>query len=174
MISVWSSSGYQYLPFSGFSVDWIQLIYDATIGLLTGLLIEMITSRLTIKHNFDNEVQDLSRYLSALKQLVELYPSRGCDVEISQLIALSPRHESFKYLFGASDLLSDLNELECEIREQAVSHMLVADKCKQIAAKLFKLRCLFVRLKLPSFFLIKYRANLFFKWLVNLKELGDH
>ena len=165
MISIWSLGGYVFAPFSGFRMDWIQFIYDVTIGLLTGIVIEMFVSRAGIKHSFETEIQDLSRYLDALKQLVELYPTRECGIEIAQLIALSPRHESFRYLADTRGLPQRLATLEDELRQFVVASDCNEAKCKKYASRLFKIRCEFVRLKLSGPFLLRYRAKRFFQWL---------
>lgn len=111
-------------------MDWIQLAYDVTIGILTGAIIEHAVSHATIKRSFETEIQDLSRYLDALKQLVELYPTRECDIEIAQLIALSPRHESFRYLTDTRGLPRRLATLEDEIRQSVVAGDLNDGRCK--------------------------------------------
>lgn len=146
-------------------MDWIQFAYDVAIGLFTGIVIEMLVSRAGIKHSFETEIQDLSRYLDALKQLVELYPARECGIEITQLIALSPRHETFRYLTDTRGLPQRLATLEDEIRESVVVCDLNDVQCKKYASRLFKIRCEFVRLKLSGPFLLRYRAKRFFQWL---------
>lgn len=165
MISIWSSGGYVFIPFSGIRMDWIQFAYDVVIGVLSGIIIEIIVSRAGIKHSFETEIQDLSRYLDALKQLVELYPMRECGVEIAQLIALSPRHESFRYLTDTRGLPRRLAALEDEIRQSVVVCNLNDVQCKKYASRLFKIRNEFVRLELSGPFLLRYRIKLFSQWV---------
>lgn len=164
MISIWSSDDYVFIPFTGFRMDWIQLVYDVVIGILTGAIIELAVSHATIKRSFETEIQDLSRYLDAVKQLVELYPTRECDIEIAQLIALSPRHESFRYLMDTRGLPRRLAALEDEIRQSVVVCDLNDVQCKKYASRLFKIRNEFVRLGLSGPFLLRYRIKHFFQW----------
>ncbi len=165
MISIWSSGGYVFIPFSGIRMDWIQFAYDVVIGVLSGIIIEIIVSRAGIKHSFETEIQDLSRYLDALKQLVELYPMRECGVEIAQLIALSPWHESFRYLMDTRGLPRRLAALEDEIRQSVVVCNLNDVQCKKYASRLFKIRNEFVRLELSGPFLLRYRIKHFSQWV---------
>lgn len=155
VISIWSLDGYVFIPFTGLRMDWIQLAYDVTIGILTGIIIELAVSRGAIERSFENEIQDLSRYLDALKQLVELYPTRECGIEIAQLIALPPRHESFRYLADPRNLPQSIAALEAEVRRSVVACDLNKDKCKKYVARLFKVRNDLVRLKLSGLFLLK-------------------
>ena len=164
LISIWSSGGYVFIPFSGFRMDWIQFAYDVVIGVLSGIVIEIFVSRAGIKHSFETEIQDLSRYLDALKQLVDLYPMLECGVEIAQLIALSPRHESFRYLADIRGLPRRLATLEDEIRQSVVACDLNDAQCKTFASRLIKIRNEFVRLELSGPFLLRYRIKRLFQW----------
>lgn len=139
---------------TGVQLDLVQFIYDVLLAFFLSLAVWKITlnwdEQRQIRKSFRADVQNLSRYLTALQKLVEAYPMRKCDLEIEQLIALSPRHESFDYLEDGYEMLWELAEEERSILESISATAIEDLTFKRHGVNLCSLRNRVIRLRLPS------------------------
>lgn len=139
---------------TGLQLDLFQFIYDLLLTALMGFVVWKITSfwdeQRQIRSSFQREVQDLSRYVAALKNLVEAYPARKCDLEIEQLIVLSPRHESFVYLEKGYEVAYALYIEERSILRSISDDATEDGVFKSHGMKLSQIRCRVVGLTLPA------------------------
>ncbi len=139
---------------TGLQFDLFQLIYDLLLTALMGFVVWKVTSfwdeQRQIRKSFQREIQDLSHYVDALKNLVEAYPVRKCDLEIERLIALSPRHESFVYLEKGYEVAYALSAEERSILRSIDSGETEANVFQRHGAQLFRIRNRIVRLELPA------------------------
>lgn len=139
---------------TGMQLDFLQFLYDILLAFCMSYAVWKITSyrdeQRQIRKSFRTDVQNLSRYLAALQKLVETHPARRCDLEIEQLIVLSPSHDSFDYLEDDYEVLWELAKEERSILKSINTTTADDLAFKRHGKNLFHLRNRIVRLKLQD------------------------